>query len=106
MPDATTGRGARCSPADQNWTPVNFVPAYSPKRINAICLRLAARRHRGRGYGIAIVEAAVSHPDVRSAAITLETVDAHDLYRRFGFAARANIERAMMLPGTFLSKPE
>lgn len=60
--------------------------------------------YRGRGYGVAIVEAAVSHPDVRSAAITLETADAHDLYRRFGFAARGNVERAMMRPGSFLPK--
>src|SRR5215469_10339622 len=58
--------------------------------------------YRGRGYGLAIVEAAVSHPDVRSATITLDTADAHALYRRVGFVARTRIERAMIRPGTFL----
>ena len=58
--------------------------------------------YRGRGYGLAIVEAAVSHPDVRSATITLDTADAHALYRRFGFVARTRVERAMIRPGTFL----
>src|SRR5215469_8209786 len=60
------------------------------------------REYRGRGYGLAIVEAAVSHPDVRSATITLDTADAHALYRRVGFVARTRIERAMIRPGTFL----
>lgn len=64
------------------------------------------REYRGKGYGLAIVEAAVSHPDVRSATITLDTADAHDLYRRFGFVARTRVERAMMRAGTFLPKPE
>jgi GNAT superfamily N-acetyltransferase len=64
------------------------------------------REYRGQGYGLAIVEAAVSHPDVRSATMTLDTSDAHELYRRFGFIARVHVERAMVRPGTFLPKTE
>lgn len=64
------------------------------------------REYRGKGYGLAIVEAAVSHPDVQSATITLDTADAHELYRRFGFIARPRVERAMLRPGTFLPKTE
>jgi GNAT superfamily N-acetyltransferase len=64
------------------------------------------REYRGRGYGLAIVEAAVSHPDVRFATITLDTNDAHELYRRFGFVARTHVERAMVRPGASLPKSE
>lgn len=64
------------------------------------------REYRGRGYGLAIVEAAVSHPDVRSATMTLDTADAHELYRRFGFLVRTRVERAMVRPGTFLPETE
>jgi len=39
---------------------------------------------------------------LRSATMTLDTADAHALYRRFGFVARTRIERAMIRPGTFL----
>lgn len=63
-------------------------------------------QYRGRGYGLAIVEAAVSHPDVRSTAMTLSTADAHDLYRRFGFTAPTHIERSMIRRGTFLPTTE
>jgi len=56
-------------------------------------------QYRGRGYGLAIVEAAVSHPDVRSTTMTLSTADAHDLYRRFGFTAPTQIERLMIRRG-------
>jgi GNAT superfamily N-acetyltransferase len=41
--------------------------------------------YRGRGYGIAIVQAIVSHPDLQDVPMSLATDDAHALYTRFGF---------------------
>ncbi len=40
---------------------------------------------RGRGYGIALVQAIVAHPDLQDVPMILATADAHGLYRRFGF---------------------
>ena len=54
--------------------------------------------YRGRGLGGWLVETALA--DSRLAAlrwILLATADAHDLYRRFGFAAVARPERLMSL---------
>lgn len=41
--------------------------------------------HRGRGIGTALVEEAVGDPRFRDCLWYLNTRDAHDLYRRFGF---------------------
>jgi GNAT superfamily N-acetyltransferase len=41
--------------------------------------------HRGRGIGTELVREAVEDPRFRSCAWYLNTSDAHDLYRRFGF---------------------
>jgi len=44
------------------------------------------REHRRRGLGGALVAAALAHPAVRSAAMQLLlTMDAHELYARYGF---------------------
>lgn len=40
---------------------------------------------RGKGYGMALIEAITSHPDLQIVTMTLATNDAHELYRRFGF---------------------
>ena len=58
--------------------------------------------YRGRGYGIAITQAVMSHPDLRRVAFTLGTGDAHALYARFGFAPLPDPTRSMLRPGTFL----
>jgi GNAT superfamily N-acetyltransferase len=58
--------------------------------------------YRGRGYGVAIVEAVMSHPDLRHVAFTLRTSDAHGLYERFGFVRESVSEIAMLRPGSFL----
>ncbi len=51
---------------------------------------------RGRGLGSFLVATAVAHPDVRDLPLqVLGTRDAHDLYRRFGFAPVASPERWM-----------
>jgi len=58
---------------------------------------------RGRGYGVAIVEAVVAHPDLQRATFTLGTADAHGLYARFGFGPVVETHRLIVKPGTFLS---
>jgi GNAT superfamily N-acetyltransferase len=58
--------------------------------------------YRGRGYGVAIVQAVMNHPELRQVAFTLGTNDAHGLYERFGFARQAGSETAMIRPGSFL----
>jgi predicted GNAT family acetyltransferase len=57
---------------------------------------------RGRGYGIAIMQAVMAHSDLRAVAFTLGTGDAHELYKRFGFTPLPAPERSMLRPGTFL----
>src|SRR5271154_2226654 len=57
---------------------------------------------RGHGHGIAIMQAVMSHPDLRAVAFTLGTGDAHELYSRFGFVPLPAPERSMLRPGTFL----
>jgi GNAT superfamily N-acetyltransferase len=43
--------------------------------------------HRGRGLGRWLIEAVVSHPDLRGLRRwMLATGDAHELYRKYGFA--------------------
>lgn len=41
--------------------------------------------HRGRGLGVELVREMVEHGPYRDAAWILHTIDAHGLYRRFGF---------------------
>ena len=57
---------------------------------------------RGKGYGVALVEAIMSHPDLQIVTMTLATNDAHELYRRFGFDLHIHPERQMVRPGNFL----
>lgn len=57
-----------------------------------------AEEYRGRGLGKWLVEVVLSHPDVQSVPRWfLATRDAHELYRRFGFAALMAPERRMEL---------
>lgn len=56
--------------------------------------------HRGGGLGTWLVECAVQDPHFAGLRrFLLFTRDAHALYRKFGFAALAVPERAMMRPG-------
>ena len=57
---------------------------------------------RGLGYGVAIMQAVMAHPDLQTVSITLSTADAHELYTRFGFVASPQPERLMVRPGRFL----
>lgn len=52
--------------------------------------------YRGRGLGKLIMEAVVSHPDLRNLRrMMLGTADAHGLYRQFGFTELQDVERWM-----------
>jgi GNAT superfamily N-acetyltransferase len=61
---------------------------------------------RGHGYGIAIMRAVMSHPDLCAVAFTLGTGDAHELYERFGFTPLPAPERSMLRSGTFLKRAD
>ena len=53
--------------------------------------------HRGRGLGVALVQAVLDHPEVATCRqFHLGTADAQALYARFGFTA-ANAETDMVL---------
>jgi GNAT superfamily N-acetyltransferase len=53
-------------------------------------------QHRGSGLGKWLVEAIVTHPELRGLRRwILVTRDAHDLYRQYGFMSLRNPERFM-----------
>jgi GNAT superfamily N-acetyltransferase len=52
--------------------------------------------HRGRGLGVELVREAIEHPEHRECGWFLNTRDAHELYRKFGFEAPG--ERTMVRP--------
>jgi GNAT superfamily N-acetyltransferase len=52
--------------------------------------------HRGRGLGKWLIEIVLSHPDLRGLRRwMLATGDAHELYRKYGFAELARAETFM-----------
>jgi GNAT superfamily N-acetyltransferase len=54
--------------------------------------------HRGRGLGVWLVGCVLEHPELQGLRRWhLATADAHDLYRRFGFAESATPERHLHL---------
>lgn len=53
--------------------------------------------HRGRGIGSALIEVCLEDPRFRDCVWYLNTRDAHDLYRRFGFEP-ADPARTMVRP--------
>ena len=60
--------------------------------------------YRGRGYGIATVQAVMTHPELREVLFTLGTNDAHGLYERVGFVRQSGSETAMFRPGSYISR--
>lgn len=61
---------------------------------------------RGRGYGIALIQAVMDHPSLQGLRrFTLATADAHGLYQRFGFTAPTRPELLMerYFPKLYLS---
>jgi len=63
-----------------------------------LCDVIVDERYRGRGIGKALVEAALTHPELKGMRRwILATRDAHALYRRFGFTELAGPERWLEL---------
>ena len=60
--------------------------------------------YRGRGYGIAIVRAVMTHPELLQVLFTLGTHDAHGLYERFGFVRQKGSETSMFRPGSYIPR--
>ncbi len=66
-----------------------------------LCDVFVLDQHTGHGLGVALVAALVEHPDVVDVKRQLlATGDAHELYRRFGYAALDDPARWMARPGT------
>ena len=54
--------------------------------------------HRGRALGVWLVECVLEHPELQGLRKWhLATADAHELYRRFGFAAPRAPEAQMFV---------
>jgi GNAT superfamily N-acetyltransferase len=88
---------------ERSWANCLPLGVYAPDGSPVGCGRLltdrALRAHlgdvvivpafRGRGLGKALVEAALSHPELATVTHwTLATMDAHGLYARYGFVSR------------------
>jgi GNAT superfamily N-acetyltransferase len=62
-----------------------------------LCDVFVLAEHRGQGLGQALVDAAVSHPELSGIQrFVLATADAHDLYRRSGFEVLPRPDRWMI----------
>jgi GNAT superfamily N-acetyltransferase len=65
-----------------------------------LCDVFVLEDHRRRGLGKALMEAAVTHPDLRDLKrYVLATADAQDLYGRFGFGVLDRPQRWMIRRG-------
>ena len=63
-----------------------------------LCDVFVVDAHRDRGLGVALVEAAVTHPDLANLErMILATADAHTLYERFGFEPMGDPEGKWMI---------
>jgi GNAT superfamily N-acetyltransferase len=61
-----------------------------------LCDVFVLEAHRGRGLGVWLIATVVGHPDLQGLRrFLLATRDAHDLYRKHGFAPLAAPERWM-----------
>ena len=65
-----------------------------------LCDVVVAEGHRGRGLSKRMMEAVMAHPDLQGLRrFCLVTKDAHDLYRRYGFAPAAEADGYMHIAG-------
>lgn len=65
-----------------------------------LCDVFVMEEHRGRGLGRALVEAAVTHPELLGVQrFVLATADAQELYRKSGFEVLAHPDRWMLRRG-------
>ncbi len=65
-----------------------------------LCDLFVVDEHRGKGLGVALVEACIEHPDLAELKrYILATADAHSLYERFGFTPLSDPDWWMVRPG-------
>jgi GNAT superfamily N-acetyltransferase len=57
---------------------------------------------RRRGFGTQLMQAVMAYPDLGAVTFTLQTNDAHALYKKFGFTLYPRPERSMVRNGSFL----
>jgi GNAT superfamily N-acetyltransferase len=83
---------------DARGAQVGFARAVTDRAVFAyIADVFVLEEHRGRGLGVWLVETMLAHPHLQGLRrVALGTMDAHSLYRRFGFEP-ANAEILMTL---------
>ena len=92
------GPGDRMNPVpDTDFQQVGFARAFSDGVAHAYLADVyVLPEHRGRGLGVELVRELVENGPLAGLRWMLHTRDAHDLYRRFGFAPPS--ERVMERP--------
>jgi GNAT superfamily N-acetyltransferase len=72
-----------------------------------LCDVYVDRDHRGRGLGIRLVDAVVTHLEPMGLSrVLLATGDAHEVYARFGFTPLPHPENFMVLESPVTPRPE
>jgi len=82
---------------DSDWSQVGFARVATDRATFAYLADVfILPEHRGQGLSKRLMEAVLAHPDLQGLRRwMLATADAHELYRRFGFAALSQPDRFM-----------
>jgi GNAT superfamily N-acetyltransferase len=82
---------------DSDWRQVGFARVTTDRATFAYLADVfVLPEHRGRGLSKRLMEAVLAHPDLQGLRRwMLATADAHELYRRFGFAELSQPDRFM-----------
>lgn len=90
-------RGSLCFGLFSEREQIGFARVITDRATFAyLCDVYVLEAHRGRGLSKWLMEVVLAHPDLQGLRrFLLATRDAHDLYRRYGFAPTARPERFM-----------
>jgi len=82
---------------DSDWRQVGFARVSTDRATFAYLADVfILPEHRGQGLSKRLMEAVLAHPDLQGLRRwMLATADAHELYRRFGFAELSHPDRFM-----------
>ena len=82
---------------DSDWRQVGFARVSTDRATFAYLADVfVLPEHRGKGLSKRLMEAVLAHPDLQGLRRwMLATADAHELYRRFGFAELSHPDRFM-----------
>ena len=82
---------------DSDWRQVGFARVSTDRATFAYVADVfVLPEHRGKGLSKRLMEAVLAHPDLQGLRRwMLATADAHELYRRFGFAELSHPDRFM-----------